>query len=141
VLDVGSPTVRARLVQEGRVQAQLRHPNVVMVTDLVDVGGSPGLIMEYVPGPTLEVWLRANRPDPEVAARIFDGVLDAVTFAHENGLVHRDLKPGNVLLETVNGRLHAKVTDFGLAKVLGPEGAGRTRSGFAMGTPGYMAPE
>jgi hypothetical protein len=142
VLDLPFPSIRARLVQEGRVQARLRHPHIVAVTDLIEVEGSPGLIMEYVHGPTLQAWLHDNRADAATAARVMSGILDAVAFAHREGLIHRDLKPGNVLLQDVDGRLFPKVTDFGLAKLLGGTAAEhRTRTGFAMGTPGYMAPE
>ncbi len=142
VLDLPFPSIRARLIQEGQVQARLRHPHIVAVTDLIDVDGSPGLIMEYVGGPTLDAWIQRNRADARTATSIFQGVLDAVAFAHREGVVHRDLKPGNVLLHTVDGRIFPKVTDFGLAKLLTGSGTDHhTRTGFAMGTPGYMAPE
>ncbi len=142
VLDLPFPAIRARLVQEGQVQARLRHPHIVAVTDLIDVDGSPGLIMEYVSGPTLEAWLGEHHADAVTAVGIFSAVLDAVAFAHREGLIHRDLKPGNVLLQLVDGRIIPKVTDFGLAKLLTADAANlRTRTGFAMGTPGYMAPE
>jgi serine/threonine protein kinase len=142
ILDLPYPSVRNRLVLEGRVQAGLSHPNIVSVTDLVEVDGAPGLIMEYVPGPSLDVWLLDNRPDVATAAVLFGGILDAVGYAHRQGLIHRDLKPGNVLLHFVDGRVVPKVADFGLAKLMTDDaGPAQTRTGFAMGTPGYMAPE
>jgi serine/threonine protein kinase len=141
VLDLRFAAVRDRLVLEGQVQARLAHPNIVAVTDLVQVEGAPGLILEYVPGPPLDVWLRDHRPDPATIDVLFRGILDGVAHAHRHDLVHRDLKPGNVLLAEVDGRLVPKVTDFGLAKLLSEDAPGRTRSGLAMGTPGYMAPE
>lgn len=142
VLDLSFPSVRSRLVLEGRVQAGLSHPNIVTVTDLVEIGGAPGLIMEYVPGPSLDVWLQTNRPDAATCDVVFRGILDAVGYAHREGLIHRDLKPGNVLLHFVDGRIVPKVSDFGIVKLLGEDaGPSQTRTGFAMGTPGYMAPE
>jgi serine/threonine-protein kinase len=141
VLELRFESVRQRLVLEGQVQARLAHPNIVAVTDLVEVEGAPGLILEYVAGPSLDAWLRDHRPDPVTIELLFRGILDGVAHAHRHGLVHRDLKPGNVLLAEVEGRLVPKVADFGLAKLLSDDAPGRTRSGLAMGTPGYMAPE
>ncbi len=135
----------ARLLLEGRIQAQLRHPNIVVVSDVVQYEGQPGLIIEYVEGPTLDDWLRVNGP-PSVdeCLRLFAGILAAVRAAHAAGVLHRDLKPANVLLQ--GKRPVAKVADFGIAKVaqgaeVAPTPRGQTRAGVAMGTPGYMAPE
>ncbi|MEZ4323015.1 MAG: serine/threonine-protein kinase [Myxococcota bacterium] len=143
VLTLPTPSVRKRLLQEGRVQSALRHPNVVAVTDVVDVEGVPALVMEYVRGPSLSDFLASCRPTRQQADALADGILAGVQAAHAAGLVHRDLKPGNVLLSTAGGVPVPKITDFGLAKVLAEEGdaATRTRSGIAMGTPAYMAPE
>lgn len=135
----------ARLLLEGRIQAQLRHPNIVVVSDVVQYEGQPGLIIEYVEGPTLDDWLRTHGP-PSVdeCLRLFAGVLAAVHAAHASGVLHRDLKPANVLMQ--GKRPVAKVADFGIAKVaqgaeVAPAPRGQTRAGVAMGTPGYMAPE
>jgi serine/threonine-protein kinase len=143
VLKVGGRDLQERLVQEGRVQAQLRHPHIVAVTDVVDVDGAPGLVMDLVAGPPLDAWLREHRPGLGEALRLFDGIVSGVARAHREGLVHRDLKPGNVLLEEGDTGLVAKVTDFGLAKILADTGSSltRTRSGVSVGTPQYMAPE
>ncbi len=143
VLNVQNALIQQRLVQEGRMQARLRHPNIVAVTDVIDVDGSPGLVMEYIEGPSLEAWLAANRPSLAQAEAIFQGILLGVGRAHRHGFVHRDLKPGNVLLDDIDGMMIPMVADFGVAKVLDEEvGPGpRTRSGVAMGTPGFMAPE
>ena len=143
VLTVGSKAITERMLQEGRVQASLRHPNVVAVHDVLDIGGQPGLLMEYVDGPSLDGFLIENpHPDPELAFELFMGTLAAVAHAHEHGLVHRDLKPGNILLQQVAGRWIPKVTDFGLAKLVeGDQNLSKTRSGVAMGTPSYMSPE
>ena len=154
LLSLTSRSLQERLLQEGQVQATLRHPNVVAVTDVLDVQGQPGLVMEFVEGPTLEDWLHTHRPNHEQAESIFRGVLSAVEAAHQKDLVHRDLKPANVLLASYSvalsgdrsgeriGEVVPKVTDFGLAKALAEVSSGPgTRSGVSMGTPKYMAPE
>lgn len=149
VLTLRAPGVRERLLREGRVQATLQHDNAVTVTDVVQVDGLPGLVLEYVDGPTLDAWL-LNGPPPLIARiTVLRQVADAVAAAHAIGLVHRDLKPGNVLIATTQGGPRAKVTDFGIAKVLSDDAreaeasheTPRTRAGVAMGTPTYMAPE
>lgn len=142
VLGSVGPGAEVRLMLEGRVQAALRHPNVVAVTDVLDVDGAPGLLMEYVEPPTLSAWLAQHQPTLEEAESLFRGIVDGVRHAHRYGLVHRDLKPSNVLLARYDGGLIPKVADFGLAKILGDDpAAGQTRSGLTMGTPQYMAPE
>jgi len=142
VLSLNIPAIRERLIQEGRVQAQLQHPHIVAVTDVLDVQGSPGLLMQLVKGPSLEEWLRDNRPSLDEALRIFAGILEALKEAHRLEIVHRDLKPGNVMLSPQSGVLEPKVTDFGLAKLLAEETSPtQTRTGLPMGTPAYMSPE
>lgn len=143
LLKVANPDIKRRLVEEGRVQASLHHPNIVAVTDVLVVDGQPGLLMELVDGPTLEEWLWSNRPTLEQAEALFRGVVAGVGRAHRAGLVHRDLKPGNILLDVADGMVIPKVTDFGLAKILADEDGGhsQTRSGVTLGTPQFMAPE
>lgn len=142
LLKLHGDAIRRRLVTEGQVQAALRHPNIVAVTDVVFIGEQPGLVMDLVEGPTLEEWLGQYQPTLEEAEALFRGVLSGVARAHRAGLVHRDLKPGNVLLDSADGVVIPKVADFGLAKVLDEdESMSMTRSGVAMGTPQYMAPE
>lgn len=144
ILLVASRDVRERLMLEGRVQAALRHPNIVAVTDVLSVAGAPGLVLEYVDGPTLD---RVLEDEPLTLAQIDSlavGILRGVAHAHKQGLVHRDLKPGNVMLALGAEGFIAKVNDFGLAKVLASEGEApvhKTRSGATLGTPCYMAPE
>ena len=142
VLTVTSPRIQQRLVQEGRVQSGLRHPNIVSVTDLLDVGGSSGLVLEFVHGPDLGVWLSHRRCSIDQVDVLARGILAGVASAHQQGFVHRDLKPGNVLLQVADAELIPKVTDFGLAKVLQAEGGAElTLGGSSMGTPTFMAPE
>lgn len=133
-----------RLLLEGRIQAQLRHPNVVMVTDVIEHGGRTGLVLEFVDGQTLEALLRERGRLPvEEATRLFASVLAGVGAAHAAGVLHRDLKPGNILLARVGDGVVPKVTDFGIAKLVLDEPGGErlTVDGTAIGTPGYMAPE
>ena len=144
VLNRVGPAVRERLLKEGRAQARLRHPNIVSVTDVLDLDGVPALVMEFVDGPHLGAWIRQVRPDLAQALGVFDGILAGVERAHDAGLVHRDLKPGNVLMASTgvgNDRWLPKVADFGLVKVLHEGADGQTRTGVGMGTPAYMAPE
>jgi len=128
-----------RFIREAQAQARLRHPNVVAVTDYLDVHGLPALVMEWVEGRPLDRVL-ADGPMPYVEIdRLFAEVCAGVGAAHELSMVHRDIKPANVLVTEVDGLRTAKVTDFGIVKVSGAPTLTRSRSG--MGTPGYMAPE
>ena len=137
--------VQKRLLQEGRLQAKLRHPNIVSVTDVLIVDEAPGLVMEYVSGPSLREYLSSRRLTVEQVDELGRGILQGVAFAHEQGFVHRDLKPANILLAQEDGQVVPKVTDFGLAKIIRETDALKstveTRTGAAMGTPAYMAPE
>jgi len=143
VLHWVSRTVRNRLMREGQAQSRLRHPNVVTVTDVVDVDGVPGLIMEHVDGPSLSELLREQRLPLAEADRLAEGIIRGVDAAHRAGLVHRDLKPANVLLAPGDEGYVPKVADFGLARFAEPSGSAPrlTRSDTPMGTPSYMAPE
>jgi serine/threonine protein kinase len=143
VLNALDPAVRDRLAREGRVQGMLRHPNVVAVSDLVDVRGQSGLVMEYVDGPSLDGLLETHRLTVPQADALLQGVMAGVLHAHRHGFVHRDLKPANLLLAPSEAGLIPKVADFGLAKLILGDGPalGATRTGVMMGTPAYMAPE
>ncbi|MCB9677324.1 MAG: serine/threonine protein kinase [Alphaproteobacteria bacterium] len=141
VLTLTSRDVKERLIQEGKVQATLRHANIVAVTDVLDVDGSPGLLMEFIQGPALDHWLYHYQPSVEEAVTLFRGIVAGVGHAHEKGLIHRDLKPANVLLHVDDKGVHPKVTDFGLAKLTDSPNNRRTRTGTTMGTPAYMSPE
>jgi serine/threonine protein kinase len=142
VLTLTGSSIRERMVREGQVQAKLQHPNVVAVTDQLDIDGALGLLMEYVDGPSLEAALQRYRLTMGDAETLFGGILSGVRAAHREGLVHRDLKPANVLLSRSPDGFIPKVTDFGLAKMLEQDpSVAHTRSGIAMGTPSYMAPE
>ncbi|MHB8872751.1 MAG: tetratricopeptide repeat protein [Myxococcaceae bacterium] len=141
--------LRARLDREGRVMARLRHPNVITVHDVGTFEGRSFVAMEFVEGHTLRQWLSSSpRTPPEVLACLLEAGR-GLAAAHAEGLVHRDFKPDNVLVERT-GRV--VVTDFGLASepdhLQDPYGAvtdltahASTRTGALVGTPAYMAPE
>ncbi len=133
--------LRARFLEEGRIQARLRHPHIVSITDVVATPGVAGLVMEYLEGESLDTYLaRLRQPLAlEEVRDIFLQTLEGVAFAHEQGIVHRDLKPSNLFLEQVRGQRVVRVLDFGIAKVSGREAS--TRTGMRMGTPQYMSPE
>lgn len=140
VLFITAPQIRDRLLREGKVQANLRHPNVVAVTDVLEIQGAPALVMEYIDGPALDSWLQNNKPTIDEAMWLFRGILRGVMAAHERGVVHRDLKPANIMLSRTNEGIVPKVTDFGLVKSVSDQ-KGHTQTGMALGTPEYMAPE
>lgn len=137
-LHVDHPEAQARLVKEGRVQAALHHPNVVRVTDVVELPDGVGLVMDLVDGESLFTRLDRGPMAVDEALRLFGGILDGVEAAHERGILHRDLKPANVLIGPDGV---PQVADFGLAKDVKEPGEGMTRAGQGMGTPGYAAPE
>ena len=126
-----------RAMREARSAAALNHPNAVAVYDVVDHEGAPWLVMEYVEGETLaDVIAREGSLDPRRVAGIGSQLASALNRAHERGIVHRDIKPGNVLVDR-SGR--PKISDFGIARGLGDEAL--TQTGFVTGTPGYLSPE
>ncbi len=140
VLTLPNECARKRLLAEGQIQARLRHPNLVAVRDVVDVGGHPGLLLDLVEGPTL-ARLLASGPLPVAAiGALGAGILKGMARAHAEGLVHRDLKPANVLVEVSDEGLLPKVADFGLARDEAQDSS-VTASGASLGTPRYMAPE
>ncbi len=141
---VVAPTadLQARVLQEGRAQASLRHPHIVRVTDVVALGPATGLVMDLVDGLDLGQVLECGRLTLEQADRIGEAILEAIVAAHRQGIVHRDLKPENVLLERADdgSGFVPKVVDFGLALHVGAAHR-TTQSGALMGTPQYMSPE
>jgi eukaryotic-like serine/threonine-protein kinase len=128
---------RERAMREGRIAARLQHPNAVAVYDVVEDDGQPVLIMEYVPSKSLSQVLDQRGPlQPQEVARIGAQVAIALTAAHQAGIVHRDIKPGNVLLAD-DGTV--KITDFGISRATGDVTV--TATGMLAGTPAYLAPE
>jgi serine/threonine protein kinase len=144
---VRDPGVRERFLREIEMAARLRHPNVVTAYHAEQLGQLLMLVMEYAPGETLErVVANRSRPLPVVNACYYmQQVARGLQHAFEQGMVHRDIKPQNLILTVTEKKTHViRILDFGLAKARSDsEGsmAGLTGSGMMMGTPGYMAPE
>lgn len=135
----GDPTLPQRFLREARTAARFSHPNAVTVFDTGIQGRRPYIVMELIEGRTLaeELAERGQLPAGEAIA-IAEQTLDALAAAHELGFVHRDVKPGNIMLLDGGG---VKLTDFGIAKELRDAQAGLTATGTVMGTPRYLAPE
>ncbi|AVT40483.1 hypothetical protein C6W10_33045 [Plantactinospora sp. BB1] len=130
--------VRCRTLREARIAARLNHPNVVRVYDVVQDGDSPWIVMEYVPSRSVQQVLDSDGPlSPVRTAEVGLAVLAALRAAHSSGVLHRDVKPHNVLIAE-DGRV--VLTDFGLATVDGGDGA-LTRDGVVIGSPQYVSPE
>jgi eukaryotic-like serine/threonine-protein kinase len=128
-----------RFVREARAAARLSHPHVVSIFDQGDDEGTVFLAMEYVPGRTLRDLIRAEAPlAPARALALLDPVLSALAAAHQAGMIHRDVKPENVLLAD-DGRV--KVADFGLARAVSAETQHTGTSGVLIGTVSYLSPE
>ena len=135
---------RARFAREAQALAALSHPHVVSLIDFGFEHDSPYLVMELLEGESLDVTLAREGPlDVSRAVSFTRQMLRALAYAHSRDLLHRDIKPGNVFLQNIQGETHVKVLDFGLAKFLEREsrGGALTRMGQIAGTPAYMAPE
>ena len=143
-----------RFEREARVIARLRHPNIVQVHDFDTIGSDPYLVMEYIEGPSLSHYLRVlhqsnQRIPPPDVIRLISAVASALQYAHNNGMVHRDIKPGNILLTSPSSLVEVGkplpedfepvLTDFGLVRFL--DGNRQTTAGHIAGTPAYMSPE
>ena len=127
----------ARFRREVRAAGRCLHPNIVTVFEYGEEGGAPYIVMEYVQGRELRDYLKDRQPLPPAnAVAVIVQVLQALGHAHASGVVHRDIKPGNIIL-LADGQV--KVTDFGIARL--DTVGGLTQNGMTVGTPGYMAPE
>jgi serine/threonine protein kinase len=145
---------RERFELEARAVARLRHPNIVQVFDFDTIDDQPYIVMEYISGPSLSRYLAAlhdknSRLGLPLIGKILTGVANALQYAHESGVVHRDVKPGNILLtsrslqiipgETLPVNIEPVLTDFGLVRML--DSSHQTTIGQTAGTPAYMSPE
>ena len=130
------PDVRSRFEAEARSAAALTHPNIVAVHDYGEDDGTPFIVMERLPGRTLGDVIAAGPMSPAQVRSMLDEVLAALEVAHAAGVLHRDIKPGNILLSADANTL--KVADFGIAKT---GGAAHTMTGQIIGTLAYMSPE
>src|SRR5581483_4260964 len=155
---LGSSGDSDRFLREARSVAQLRHPSIVPVYEIGQDGGTPYLVSEFVHGITLADLLTSERLPPRAAADLVARIADALDYAHAQGVVHRDVKPSNIMVEVVSGGVvsgegdrasdHSPLTthysprlmDFGLAKRDAGE-VTMTVEGQVLGTPAYMSPE
>jgi serine/threonine protein kinase len=142
---VKSREMLKRFRQEAKTAVTLRHRNIAGVHDFDVFQGQPYIVMDYVEGKTLEELLQKGPLETERALRIFSQIADALSFAHQHGVIHRDIKPGNIMVTTESGEETVKLLDFGIAKIVGseqsPESNVITQTGEIIGSPLYMSPE
>src|SRR5690348_9271785 len=140
LIQSADPVALKRFLQEAQVMARTSHPNLVQVHDMELQGNVNYLVMEFVRGRSLRDWMnQAQIPPPQVFA-VMHGVLQALDYAHRHAVVHRDMKPENVLISDEG---MVKVADFGIARLTDDTGIGgtATKTGTTVGTPQYMSPE
>ncbi len=132
-------TAAQRFVRELKLTRRITHRNVIRIHDFIDLDGAYAVSMEYFPGRDLRAILAQEGPlDPARALHIAGQVLEGLAAAHAEGVIHRDIKPGNILVDANDT---AKVVDFGLASARQTAGTRLTQSGLLIGSPEYMAPE
>src|SRR6266852_5159227 len=140
LIQSADPSALRRFLQEAQVMARTSHPNLVQVHDMELQGSVNYLVMEFVRGRSLRDWMNETPlPPPQVFA-VMHGALMALDYAHRHSIVHRDMKPENVLISDEG---LVKVADFGIARLMDDTGVGgtATRTGTTVGTPQYMSPE
>lgn len=141
----GTLSLRKRFEREAKALSALNHPHIVAITDVGVANDTPYLVMELLEGSTLAKRMEEAAVEPARAIAMTRQILDAMAYAHERDIAHRDLKPQNVFVRRLgDGTDHVTVLDFGLVRFLDEEGrAGTqlTRQGALLGTPAYMAPE
>lgn len=136
---VADERARLRLAEEARLVASLRHPRIVQTYDVVTDGDTPALIMELIEGESLSARLeREGALSALIAASIGTDVADALAEAHQRGIIHRDVKPSNILIDLAG---HANLADFGIAYSLESAAQRLTQAGTVVGTPAYISPE
>ena len=129
--------LRVRLVREAKAAGRLSHPGIVTVYHLGEHDDFLYVVMEFIEGQSLEQYVADGKPaEPRGAIPILHQIAEALDYAHDSGIFHRDVKPANVLIGA-GGRV--KITDFGIAKIVSETTI--TQSGMTMGTPAYMSPE
>jgi serine/threonine-protein kinase len=135
-IDTEAQQELARFKREAKAAGRLTHPNIIGVFDYGETAKLAYIVMEFVDGRSLKSLLDKNeRFPPTETIRIIEELLAGLQFSHDRGVVHRDIKPGNVML-TRDGQV--KIADFGIARV---ESSSMTQAGTIMGTPAYMSPE
>ena len=137
--DLAASLGAERFLREIEIAARLTHPHILALHDSGEAGGFLYYVMPFIEGPSLRVQLEAvRRFEPAAALAVAEPVADALGYAHRMGVFHRDIKPENILFS----QGHPIVADFGIAKAISTAGgASLTRTGFPLGTPGYMSPE
>ena len=136
---VNDPEFKIRIRDEAHRHQRLEHPNIVPILDVFEADGETCIAMKLIEGTSLDNFLESqvhNRLATSAAIPIVRDILNALNYAHQQGIVHRDVKPSNVLLDQAN---QAMLIDFGIALAMGEER--RTRTGQIIGTPAYMSPE
>jgi serine/threonine-protein kinase len=148
------PELQARFEREAKVVAGLRHPNIVQIFDFDTADGHPYIVMEYLKGPSLAAFLhdmhsRSQSLSPAQIAGLLITIATALDYAHELGVIHRDIKPGNIILhiktshftldQPITEQAEPVLTDFGLVRIA--QSVTQTASGSVSGTPSYMSPE
>src|SRR6478736_3375931 len=144
--ELADASARRRFQREAQMASSLNHPHIVTVHDAGEFEGRQYLVMECIDGGTLKDWAKEKKRTPKEIAELLTGVADGLAVAHEAGILHRDIKPTNILI-TKSG--YAKLADFGLAKprdvAVGEDSVTvtdlRTRAGVIVGTTPYMSPE
>src|SRR5437870_10719391 len=140
LIQSADPVALKRFLQEAQVMARTSHPNLVQVHDMELMGNINYLVLEFVRGRSLrDLMIQSQLPPPQVFA-VMHGVLQALDYAHRHAIVHRDMKPENVLISDEG---MVKVADFGIARLMDDTGVGgtATKTGTTVGTPQYMSPE
>ena len=140
LIQSADPVALKRFLQEAQVMARTSHPNLVQVHDMELMGDVNYLVLEFIRGRSLRDWMSQGPiPPPQVFA-VMHGVLQALDYAHRHAIVHRDMKPENVLISEEG---LVKVADFGIARLMDDPGVGgtATKTGTTVGTPQYMSPE
>lgn len=130
-------TILERFEFEAKALAKLNHPNIVSVIDYGDFQGTPWLVMKYMEGGTVKQFIGKVMPPPE-AARLLAPIASALAYAHSKDIVHRDVKPSNILVSQAGFPM---LSDFGIAKIVAKQDFKLTQLGISIGTPEYMAPE
>jgi class 3 adenylate cyclase len=140
VQNTPAPAIRSRLIGGARIQARLRHPHVVAATDVLDLDGRAAVVLDHVEGATLEEIVGSHPLAESEVDALANGLFDGLSWLYRNGVVHRNLKSKNVLVDLAGPSAVPKVTDFTLARVLGEPQRGK-KAGRVFGTPEFMSPE
>jgi eukaryotic-like serine/threonine-protein kinase len=140
LIQAADPVALRRFLQEAQVMARTSHPNLVQVHDMELQGNVNYLVLEFIRGRSLRDWMNQEQLPPPKVFAVMHGILQALDYAHRHQIVHRDMKPENVLISDEG---QVKVADFGIARLLDDTGVGgtATKTGTTVGTPQYMSPE